>query len=171
MDPLQIVLRLVHVLGAVLWVGMMFFTTFFLLPAVQETGPEGGKVMGAVQRRGILTIMPLLALGTILSGLWLYWRASLGFEPAYMRSRTGMAFGTGGALGIVAYLLGLAIVRPSMMRAMTIMQTLGSASSDEERQERMHEAQRLRNRSGVAGRTVAWMLLLAAALMAVARYL
>lgn len=150
---------------------MMFFTTFFLIPAVQEVGPDGGKVMGAVQRRGLMTVMPLLALITILSGLWLYWRASLGFEPAYMRSPPGMAFGFGGALGIVAFVLGLAIARPSMMRAMAIMQTLGSASSDEERQQRTREAQRLRTRSGVVGQLVAWMLLIAAASMSVARYL
>ena len=160
-----------HILGAVLWVGMMFFTTFFLLPAVQEAGPEGAKVMGAVQRRGIMTVLPVIALTTILSGLWLYWRVSLGFEPAYMRSATGMTFGTGGVLAILAYALGLAVVRPSMMRAMTIMQSLGDAPSEEERQARMKEAQRLRARSGMVGRIVAWMLLLAAATMAVARYL
>lgn len=160
-----------HVVGAVLWVGMLFFTTFFLIPAVQEAGPEGGKVMGALQRRGIMNVMPLLALSTILSGIWLYWRASLGFEPAYMRSRPGMAFGFGGALGIAAFVLGLTIVRPSMMRAMAIMQSLGSATSDEERQQRASEAQRLRTRSGVVGQLVAWMLLIAAGTMAVARYL
>jgi len=161
----------VHILGAVLWVGMMFFTTFFLLPAVQETGPEGGKVMGAVQRRGIMTILPVIALTTILSGLWLYWRVSLGFEPAYMRSATGMTLGAGGLLAIVAYVLGLAVVRPSMMGAMTIMQSLSGAVSEEERQERMRQAQRLRARSVLFGRIVAGMLLLAAAAMAVARYL
>ena len=168
---LLIGLRLVHILGAVLWVGMMFFTTFFLLPAVQEAGPEGGKIMGAIQRRGVMTIMPVIALATILSGLWLYWEVSLGFEPAYMRSATGMALGTGGVLAIVAYALGLAVVRPSMMRAMTIMQSLGDAPGEEQRQARMQEAQRLRARSGMVGRIVTWMLLLAAAAMAVARYL
>lgn len=171
LDVLLIALRLVHVVSAVLWVGMMFFTTYFLLPAIQDAGPEGGKVMAAVQRRGVLTVMPLLAVSTILSGLWLYWRASLGFEPAYMHSRTGMTFGLGGALAIVAYVLGLAVVRPSMMRAMKIMQTLDGARSEDERRGRLRDVERLRARSGTAGRAVAWMLLFAAASMAVARYL
>src|ERR687891_465683 len=48
-----ILLRLVHVVFGALWVGMVVFTTFFLAPAVQDTGPDGGKVMAALQRRGI----------------------------------------------------------------------------------------------------------------------
>ena len=61
MDPLVIVLRLIHVVAGALWVGMVTFATYFLQPALQESGPEGGKVMAAVQRRGLMTVMPILA--------------------------------------------------------------------------------------------------------------
>ena len=49
MDPLVIVLRFVHVVFGALWVGMVAFVTFFLMPALQAAGPEGGKVMAAVE--------------------------------------------------------------------------------------------------------------------------
>ena len=65
MDPLVIVLRLIHVVAGALWVGMVTFVTYFLQPALQEAGPEGGKVMAAVQRRSIMTVMPILAVSTL----------------------------------------------------------------------------------------------------------
>src|ERR687891_2534230 len=98
-----ILLRLVHVVFGALWVGMVVFTTFFLAPAVQDTGPDGGKVMAALQRRGIMTAMPIFALGTLLSGIWLYWRLSGGFQAGYLTSPSGLPFGLGGAAGLLAY--------------------------------------------------------------------
>ena len=102
MDPLVIVLRLVHVVCGAVWVGMVTFATFFLQPAVQEVGPDGGKVMGAIQRRGLMTVVPLLAIATLVSGLWLYLRAAGGQHAAYARSPMGMAFGLGGLAAMSA---------------------------------------------------------------------
>ncbi len=62
MDWLMVVLRLVHVVGGVLWVGMMAFTVVFLAPAIADVGPDGGKVMAALQRRRVMTVMPIIAL-------------------------------------------------------------------------------------------------------------
>ena len=86
MDPLVIVLRLSHVGAGVIWVGMVTFATYYLQTAVQEVGPDGGKVMAAIQRRGMMTVMPVLALATLLSGLWLYLRAAGGAHGAFARS-------------------------------------------------------------------------------------
>jgi hypothetical protein len=169
-DALQVLLRLVHVGLGALWVGMMSFTVFFLGPALQETGPEGGKVMGAIQRRGLMTVMPLIAIATILSGLWLYWRAAGGLAADYARSRMGLAYGAGGAAAIIGYLLGILVVRPTMLR----MGDLGprmAAAAPQDRQALGEEMQRLRARSATASRLVAALLLFALAAMAVARYL
>jgi hypothetical protein len=170
-DPLVIVLRFVHVVFGALWVGMMAFTTFYLMPAVQETGPEGGKVMAAVQRRGIMTVMPILAIGALISGIWLYLRAAAGMPAEFGRSPVGMAFGLGGLAAIVAWILGIAVLRPSMMKAMALGQSLGPSTSPEERQKVMAEAQRLRARAATASRATAYLLFFALAAMAVARYL
>src|ERR671914_24618 len=85
-DPLVIVLRFIHVVAGALWVGMVVFTTFFVMPAVQEAGPEGGKVMAGLQRRGIMTLMPILAIGTLISGIWLYIRAMAGVDAEFPRA-------------------------------------------------------------------------------------
>jgi len=170
-DPLVIVLRFVHVVFGAIWVGMVVFATFFMMPAVQEAGPDGAKVMAAVQRRGLMTVMPLLALGALLSGIWLYIRAGTGMPAEFGRSPVGMAYGLGGLAGILAWVFGVAVLRPSMMKAMALGQSLGPSSSVEERQRVMGEAQRLRLRAAAASRATAYLLLFAVTAMAVARYL
>jgi hypothetical protein len=170
-DPLVIVLRFVHVVAGAIWVGMVVFTTFFLMPAIQEVGPDGGKVMAAVQRRGLMTVMPILALGALISGIWLYLRAAAGMHAEFARSPVGMAFGLGGLAAIAAWVLGVAVLRPSMLKAMALGQSLGPSASAEERQSVMAEAQRLRARAAAASRATAYLLLFSVAAMAVARYL
>lgn len=171
MDPLVIVLRFVHIVFGALWVGMVAFTTFFLMPAIQEVGPDGGKVMAAVQRRGLMTVMPLLAIGALISGVWLFIRAGAGMPAEFGRSPVGMAYALGGLAAIVAYVIGIAVLRPSMMKAMALGQSLGSSASDEERRRVMGAAQRLRARATTASQATAYLLLFAVAAMAVARYL
>lgn len=171
MSPaLLILLRLIHVVGGALWVGMAIYSTVFLLPSVEEAGPDGGKVMAALQRRGILTLLPALALATLISGFWLYWQASAGMAAGFGRSGTGIAFGVGGVAALVAYLLGIVLLRPSMMQAASLMAGAAGVSEDE-RRSRMAEAARLRTRAASVGRMVTVLLLLALAAMAVARYL
>ncbi|HEU5260008.1 MAG TPA: hypothetical protein VFU41_01155 [Gemmatimonadales bacterium] len=170
MDLLVVARRLVHVVLGALWVGMAVFTATFLTPAIQDTGPDGGKVMVALQRRGVMTVLPVLAVGTLLSGIWLYWRASFGFHPSYLTPRVGLAFALGGAAPLVAYGLGITVVRPAMLRATALAQALGSATTEQERAKRLAEIQRLRARGATAGRLVARLLIVAAAAMAIARY-
>jgi hypothetical protein len=170
-DPLVIVLRFVHVVFGALWVGMVFFSTFYLLPAVEEVGPDGGKVMAAIQRRGLLTVMPLLAIGALVSGVWLYIRAAAGMPAEFGRSPVGLAFGLGGLAGVVAWILGMTVMRPSMMKAMALGRSLGPSAGAEERQHVMGEVQRLRGRAAAAGQATAYLLLFAVTAMAVARYL
>ena len=171
MDILVVVLRLVHIVGGCLWVGFAVFVAFYLAPAVQDAGPDGGKVMGALQRRGILTVLPLLAALTLLSGIWLFWRVSGGQVHAFMASGVGMTLGLGALSAIVAYVLGMTIMRPSMMKAMAAMQSMANASTPEERESLMQTGARYRARGAVAGRVVAVLLILATAAMAVARYI
>ena len=156
MNWLTLVLRLIHVGGGAMWVGMFAFMTFYLSPALAEVGPEGGKLMAALQRRRIMVVLPVIALLTIGSGFWLMMRVYGG--PANLAaSRMGIALNVGATAAIVAFLIGIIFMRPAMMRAM--------ATTDPA------EAQRLRVRGAVLGRWVARLLMLALGAMAVARYL
>jgi len=169
MTALLLALRLAHIVSGALWVGFVILTTFYVIPSIQEAGPEGGKVMAALQRRGIMTVTPILAIATLISGIGLYWWLSGGFKPEFMSSGTGITFGAGGLAAIIAYVVGMAVMRPSMLRAMALMQQAG-ALEGAEREARVAEVARLRARGAAAARAVAVLLIVAVSAMAVARY-
>ena len=166
---LLLVMRFLHVVSAIFWGGTMMFSASFLFPAIVDAGPEGAKVGAALAKRRFLVIMPIVALVTILSGSWLYWRVSGGFQPMFMRSGMGMALGIGALCAIAAFVVGLVVVRPAMMQAGALSQQAAQAAAAE-RETLLARAQAMRARAGSAGRAVAMLLGLAAAAMALARY-
>ena len=107
----MLVLRFAHVFFGALWVGMMAFQTFFLMPALAEVGPDAGKVMAALMRRRIPVILPIVALITLVSGFWLFQRLSGGAAAGLMRTPMGLAFGSGGLAALLAFLLGIVVMR------------------------------------------------------------
>ena len=99
-----LLLRLVHILGGIFWVGSGLFTTFFLIPALGRTGPAAaGPVMGALQQRRLFTVLPTVAVLTILSGIRLLQITSAGFSGAYLATLTGRTFLWSGLAAIAAF--------------------------------------------------------------------
>jgi uncharacterized membrane protein len=169
-DPLQVLLRLLHVGLGVFWAGTLIFTAVLLLPALSDVGPDGAKVMAALQRRGMVQILPIVAIITMITGFWMYIRMA-GGTPDWARSRVGMALGTGGLLAVIAFLIGIVVMRPTVNRITQLSATLAQLPEGPERSERIATVQRLRQRSARTGQIVALLLALTTALMAVARYL
>jgi uncharacterized membrane protein len=167
---LTLVLRFAHVFCGALWVGMMAFQVFFLAPSLAEVGPDAGKIMGAMMKRRVPVIMPIIALITIVSGMWLFQRMSGGNIGALMATPMGKGFAFGGVVALLAFLIGIVVMRPAMMRSMQLMQALPTAPPAE-RANMQAELQRLRARGNSLGNLVAVMLLVTLAAMAVARYL
>lgn len=170
MHAIIVTLRLLHVVGGAIWVGIVLNNTVFLGPAIQDVGPDGGKVMAALQKRGLLTFLPILALVTVLSGVALYGIASAGFSANYLRSRVGLTFGVGGLLAIVGYGVGLLVMRPNMLRALQAGQSLAGITDAADRAAAQAQAARFRARGAAAGRVVLVLILAATAAMAVGRF-
>jgi uncharacterized membrane protein len=165
-----VMLRLIHVVGGVFWVGAMMYTAFFLLPVVAELGPAGGQMMAALQRRKLFVWLPVVALLTILTGLRLLMIASASFSASYFATGTGQVYLAAAVAAIVAFVIGVAINRPAMMRMTVLAQSLGSTTDDAERGRIQAEIAVLRARGRTATMVVTWLLILAAAGMAVGRY-
>jgi uncharacterized membrane protein len=168
---LILTLRLLHIMSGVLWVGALFFTSVYLNPAIAEAGPAGGRVMEGLQKRNVMAVLPALGITTLVSGFWLFWIVSGGMNPAYHQSRMGMALGTGGILALLGFIVGMAVMRPAMMRAAAIAQGLAGMATDEERERATDDINRLRSRAAASSKLVISLVLLATAAMAVARYL
>ena len=161
--------RIIHVLTGVFWVGAMVFVSAFLIPSLAEVGPDAGKVMAALQRRKFMIVMPVIGTLTILSGFWLYWRASAGFQVEYMKSGPGHAYAFGAIFAVAAFVVGMTVTRPAMMKATALGQSAATAS-EAERPAIMAQALALRKRGATGGNIVASLLVLAALTMAVGRY-
>jgi len=171
MNTIVPVLRLVHILGGVYWAGTMFFFVTFLEPTLRSLGPDGGKVMIRLFERGYMKILPIVAVVTVLAGLWLLCILSAGFQPAYMRSPLGMGFSSGGVLAIIALIIGLVVMRPVGARIWAIARQLPQESNEASRNALMAEMGQLRERTVLAARAIFGLLVAAVALMAVSRYL
>lgn len=163
-------LRLIHIVSGVLWVGGVIFVMVFLMPTIRALGPAGGAVMQQMaQVRKLPVFMMSVAILTVLSGIGLYWRDSGGFSGPWMDSGSGRVFGLGGLLAILAVVIGMTIVSPSAKRMGALagaMQAGGSAPNAEQ----VAEMQAIQARMGRFSLIVAVLLLLATAAMAVARY-
>src|SRR3989454_12780102 len=93
----MVVLRLIHILSGIFWVGTTFFLVGFLQPVVAQSGPEGGRfAQRLMSQKRFQAAMSVAAGLTILSGLLVYGRGSAGFQHAWGTSGPGRVLALGG---------------------------------------------------------------------------
>jgi uncharacterized membrane protein len=166
---LMIILRVIHILFAIFWMGSTIFLVSFVQPAVAATGPEGQKFM---QQLGLRTRMSV-ALGisgllVALSGLAMIWRLS-GFETAWLSSGYGETLVAGGIFGIAALAVGYTYQGRSSSR-MKVLMDQAQAAGGPPGPEVMGEIQAQAHRVQTGARLTAVLLTLAAVAMAIAQY-
>jgi hypothetical protein len=164
-----LLLRLIHILGGIFWVGSGLFNAIFLLPVLGQAGAAAGPVMVGLQKRRMTTVLPIVALLTILSGIRLMAITSSGFSREYFALPSGKVYAVSGILAIVSLLLGLIVSRPAAMRMMELSRMAASAETD--RQRLGAEIRALQRRAAYSGTIAIVLILLSAAGMAIARYL
>lgn len=164
-----IVLRLVHIVGGVFWVGTTVFTFFFLMPTLMNSGPAvAGPVMGGLQQRKMMVWLPVVAILVMLSGLRLMMIVSAG-DPHWFQHRQGHVYSVSGGLAILAFIIGMTVNRPALVKAGKLGQS--AVSDAPTRAAIQEEIKRLQRRSYAGTLVVTWLLLASAAGMAIARYL
>ena len=171
MSPsLLILVRMIHIVVAVCWVGAVVFMAAFLLPTMQAVGPAAGPVMGHLtQVKKLPMYMMAGVLLTVFSGLALYWYDSAGFTSAWMHSGPGKTFGLGAAPGIIVAVMGMAVNSPTAKKLGALGATI-RASGAPPSAEQAAEMERLQHRLAGAMTVAAVLLVIAAAAMAAARY-
>jgi hypothetical protein len=168
MDVTMVVLRIVHIGAGVFWAGAMLLMALFVERAVRRAGPAGGAVMQELTKLGYMTVMPIVALLTIISGFWMFGRAS-GGQAEWFRSPFGMTLGVGGMVAVLAFLIGIFGARPLMLRVARLGAE-AQAAPPEQREALLAALGPLRARATFLLRLVAAMLAVVVAMMAVARY-
>lgn len=166
---LFLVLRATHVLIAATWVGATAFVSLFLMPSLAEAGPNAGPVMAALMRRKLHVFMGAMGGTAVLTGLYLYYRFTGGFDPALSGTRSAMVFGTGGLAGIVALIIGGAVVGRNAKKMSELGARLGAAR-DSERGELAAQMSAARQRAASASMVVVVLQVIAIVLMALGHY-
>jgi uncharacterized membrane protein len=170
-DWYLIVLRAIHILAAVFWVGSFYTFFFFIEPSVKELGPTGGQFMGHLAEKKKMPIVIAATAGTtIVAGTLLYWRTSDGFNVDWITSATGLGFTVGALAAILAFALGFILIKPAVERMGAIGQGIaatGTPPSDDQ----LAEMQRLGARLVLVGRIDLVLLTVAVIAMATARFL
>lgn len=167
---LTIVLRLIHILAGVFWVGAIFLIASFLMPTARSVGPESGRFMQhlMVQRR-LPVFLVIAMLLTVLSGFIMYARMTAATHGAWAGTPPGIGYGVGGLAAVFAAIIGGAVTGPAARRMAALGQQAAQAGglSAEQRA----EVERLQARTTLGSRATAGFLAVAVAAMAIARYL
>ncbi len=154
------VLRLLHIVGGLIWVGAAIVMTFYVEPATEQSGAEGSRFLRKLY--GATTfprLIPLSAIVTTLAGLLLY--GMLSYHEA-MNSAMGMSITLGALFGLLAFGHGFF----ALWRSAGQYATLASAAEADEGQLQTLEYKLRRN-----GRISMWLALISLILMAGARYI
>ncbi len=166
MNVFLIVLRLIHILSGVFWVGGAMIAYFFLFPAVAATGAAGQQTMGYMVNKGRITVrLTVAGILTVLAGGVLYWIDSHGLSSSWTVSAPGLGFALGAIFALVG--LGGGIVAGRSFQALG---RIAAAAQGKPSAEQMSEMQAIQKRLALASRINTFALILALACMATARY-
>ena len=103
MQIVMIILRLIHIFGAIAWVGGLLFVLGVIQPVVQEAGPDGGRFMQRLAASGRLVRYSTAAgVTTVLAGLILYYFVSGQLNGAWFRTGYGIGLTIGAIAGLLA---------------------------------------------------------------------
>ena len=149
--------RMLHIVFAASWFGAAALLTLYLLPVARQLGPSGSTTMTALTGRGFHRFMAANSGLTLLSGLWLYWALTAGFAGPAMASTPGMVFGLGGAAGLLAAVIGGAVIG----RNLTRIEALKAGLPDQQ-----STIEALQGRVSIASRCALALLLFALVAMA-----
>jgi len=170
MAELYLTVRVLHVLFGTFWAGSVFFVVLYLNPSVIEAGPEGGKVMGILQRRGWMNAVIFIAVVTVLTGFYLLWVMSGHFSSGFMGSKSGVLLSVGMLAGLISLGIGLFVTMPASRR-MGAIAAAAAARGAPPTPEELANMTRLRDRIGVFVRVVGVLLLVAVVTMALGPHL
>jgi hypothetical protein len=167
---LFLAVRVLHILLAATWFGAAVAMMFFVIPAIKEAKGAGGAVMAGVQKRKYPMIMQAIAGLTVLTGFYLYYRFTQGFDPEISRSMGGRVFGTGGIAGILSLVIGASVVGRTMAKIGETMAKAATLPDGAEKAALMASVGPLQARAEMFGKLVLVLMVIAIVAMSVGHY-
>ena len=171
-DASMVILRIVHIVTGVIWVGSLFVVVVFVQPSAAALGPAGVPFMSELRRRRFVDVVFIDAVLTVIAGAFLYWRDWHTYPSFgdWIDSSFGAWLTVGALLAIAGLGVAASLTRPTIGRLVA----LGKQVAESGGPPPLETAARigaLQHRLVVAERVSFSLILLAVAAMASARYL
>jgi len=165
-------LRLIHIVAGIFWVGATLVLAGFLIPAIRAVGPSTGPLMSQLMRQQHLQRWINISMGlAILAGFALFGLDSKAGGAAFGRSRMGIALSVGALLAIVAAGVDGAMGRRTARKLGELAQQMQQRGGGVPPADLVAQTAPLQDKLARALTITAWLLVLSASAMAVARYL
>jgi uncharacterized membrane protein len=171
-DLPMVLLRIVHIVTGVLWVGSLFVVVVFVQPSAATLGPAGAPFMSELRRRRFVDVVFIDAVFTVVAGLFLYWHDWHLFPSFsdWTNSTFGKALTVGGLLAIAGLGVAGSVTRPTIRRLVSLGKQVAE-SGGPPTPETATQIGALQHRLVVAERASFTLVLLAVVAMSSARYL
>lgn len=127
--------------------------------------------MAVLVRRGVLKYTASIGGLTVVTGIYLFWRFTGGFDPALSASRAGMAFSIGALTGVIALALEGSMVGGRAKKLVALAERAANLPEGAERAALMSTMGGLRARTATFGRIVMVLLFISMAAMALGHYI
>ncbi len=146
-----VVLRLLHIIFGVIWVGSAFFMTVILEPKLRALGPAVQRpVMKAIMSIFVPIVVPSATI-TIIAGIILVFDLRSGSLSSFFNTGWGWAILIGFVTAMAGYIVGLGFVIPSARRMISMGDSMeGRPPTQEEIQQIQGLSGRLRLYSRIA---------------------
>ena len=167
MDIAMLILRSIHILSGIFWVGTALFFVLFFEPIIRAAGPAGGAVMGRLALTRFPVVMAVASILTVVIGFVMYWIDSQGFQFNWIATPPGVAMTIGSAAGILAFLLGGFVQMPTTARMAALQKEIQSAGAPPAPAQ-LETLRVLQNRMAIASRWGAVLMVIAVLGMAIA---
>jgi uncharacterized membrane protein len=159
-------LRIIHIVGGVFWVGGVLIMTFFISPTVGAMPAEGQKFIGYLMNNLKFSGRMSAAAGaTILAGVILYGLDARA-GAAWQRSSFAIGLSIGAGFAIIGFIFGILLGRTNKAMA-----RLGAQLQGKPTDAQMGQMQAIRKQQITYSNISAVTLILAVIFMATARYL
>ncbi len=166
---LMVVLRFIHIVLGVLWVGGVFALSVIVIPGMQQLGLPLDPLTKTLNHRKFSQIMMAFGGLTVLAGLTMMYVLGHGNE-AFFQSHFGRTLSLGGLCAILALVIGGSVARPALAKIGKLQADLAAnpPKGDDPRKARIAA---LQQRIVFFSKLVVILLLIAVTCMAVARYI
>ena len=159
-------LRIIHIVGGVFWVGGTLVMTFFIGPTIGAIGEPGQRFVNHLMNNLKFSNRMAIASGaTVLAGFILYALDARAGE-AWQRSNFAIGLGIGAAFALIGFVAGIMIGR-----TIKTMVQLGGQIQGKPSPEQMTRLQQLQKRQSTYSMVATATLVIATIFMAIARYL